>query len=76
MIRPDEMERAITDDLKSGAAAVMNRALERALSTGTSFEKWPAEEQAKYFLILDVEGEVLRRVERTFAKLRSEDART
>lgn len=66
----EEMRHEIIDDIKSGALAVINKALHDTIQISQTFENWPAEEKAKYFLILDVEAEIIRRVNRTLNRKR------
>jgi len=64
----NEIERAVVDNVKFGALAVINKALKKAITAGMNPELWSAEDKMKYFLILDVQDEILRRVRHTFSK--------
>jgi hypothetical protein len=68
MPKSETLERTIVDHVKFGALAVLNKALSDTIQTGDRFELWPAEDQRVYHLIIDVQQEILRRVEATFAK--------
>ena len=72
MPKTEDQEKAIIDDIKFGALAVINRELEDAISAGTDPKKWTPEEKMKYFLVLEVQDEILRRVDLTFRSMRKE----
>jgi hypothetical protein len=63
-----ETERTVIDNVKFGALAVLNKALEKTIVAGTDPKCWSAEDKMKYLLILDVRDEILRRVRQTFSK--------
>lgn len=63
----NEIERAVVENVKFGALAVLNMALRKTITAGTNPELWSAEDKMKYFLILDVQDEILRRVSHTFS---------
>lgn len=60
-----EKSRAVIDDIKAGALSVINKTLHDTLQKSGDFEQWSQEDRAKYFLILDVRDEILRRVRGT-----------
>ena len=68
MPAPIKIEKEIIDDIKFGALEVINKELEETISAGTNPEAWSQEDKAKYFLILDVQEEILMRVSQTFRR--------
>lgn len=68
MPRAYTLKEAVIDDIKFGALAKMNEVLRETLDAGTRPEDWSVDDKKKYFLILAVQDEILRRVEQTFAK--------
>jgi hypothetical protein len=68
-----DLERAITDDVKFGAIAAINKALVSALASGTAPDNWSAEDKMKYFIILDVQDEILKRIDQTLAQHKIEN---
>jgi hypothetical protein len=75
MPRSYTLEETVIDDIKFGALAKMNEALRETLDAGTKPEDWSVEDKAKYFLIVAVQDEILRRVKLTFAKRRRSPAK-
>jgi hypothetical protein len=66
MSLPIEIERSVIDDIKFGAVAVITKELQEAIVTQIDPVKWTPEDKKKYFLILDVQNEILERVRKTF----------
>ena len=61
------LQETIVDNIKFGALEVINKSLYDTIQAGTNPQNWSPEDKMKYFLILDVQDEILRRVNRTFA---------
>ncbi len=75
MPKSNNLEETIIDNIKFGALDVINKALYDTIQAQTDPLNWSPEDKMKYFLILDVQEEILRRVNRTFAKRKRKSLR-
>jgi len=75
MLKSKNLQGTIIDNIKFGALDVINKALYDTIQAQTDPRDWSPEDKMKYFLILDVQEEILRRVNRTFAKGRRKPSR-
>ena len=75
MLKSKNLEETIVDNIKFGALEVINKALYDTIQARTDPQDWSPEDKMKYFLILEVQDEILRRVNRTFAKRKRKSPR-